>query len=169
MLRPLWHLLVALCGQLWLPASVRHFITKQIIHFRCKAIEKKFDRSKTVIVLLIRERALPFAVGQQSVLNVSVLYWLSVSHSCTRSRDFQINGAQPGFYCASFSQCYRIHDPYPLQDEVSLVQSKDKERKKACVTSASVHVCGKASAHTFVIGLVCFQSVIQLLEVLYLW
>lgn len=121
-------------------------------------------------VVLIRERALPFAVGQQSVFNVSVLYCLStVSHSCTRSCDFQINGAQPGFYCASLSQCYRIHDPYPLQDEVSLVRSKDKERKKARVTSASVHVYGKASAHIFVIGLVCFQSVIQLLEVLYLW
>lgn len=48
--------------------------------------------------------------------------------------------------------CYRIHDPYPLQDEVSLVQRKDKEGKKACVTSTSVYVCGETCVHIFVMG-----------------
>lgn len=47
------------------------------------------------------------------------------------------------------SLCYMIHEPYPLQAEVSLIQSEDKERKKACVTLAAVHVCGKVCVHTY--------------------
>lgn len=66
------------------------------------------------------------------------------------------------------SVCYRIHDPYLLQDKVSLVQSEDKERKKACVTSAGVHLCGEACVRTHICNRSCVFAVIQPLRVLYL-
>lgn len=56
-------------------------------------------------------------------------------------------------------RCYKIHDPYPLQADVSFAQSRDKERKKVCMTSALVHACGKTCPHIVAIRLLlCNQS-----------
>lgn len=122
MLHLQWNLLGAVFSWLCLRASSRcHSITKQIIHLDRKEwfLEKGTDCT--------------FCNRAAHCIQCKYIVCLSVvSHSCSRSCDFQINGAQPGFYCTSL--CV-LQDPWPLSvtgQGITCTKWRQREKEGLC-------------------------------------